>query len=290
MRSAALILVFFLILSGYVLFHQEAWNCRDQIRRATEAGYVFPSRFSRILAMGNKGLLADFMFLKTITFFGERAGAGQDLASEDWDYVVAALGAVTDLDPYFLDPYVFAEGALAWDAGRFDEANALLEKGFRHRTAEWRLPYYIGFNYFYFLRDYGKGAEYVMQAARTPGSPSFLATLGARLAYYGEKSQTAVLFLKGMLADTQDARLKTMLEARLLALERAALLEELLVRYRQERGHEASSFNDLVAAGYVDRLPEEPYGGQWVVLKSGRVFSTSKFVFCQTPAGKEAEH
>lgn len=275
-RSAILSLLLFAAIGAHVLVAQGMWQLRSQIRRDSDAGYVLPSRFSAILTFGYKGLLSDFLFLKAATFNGERHLSQKSLSDRDWDYLIATLNVVTDLDPYFEDPYVFAEGNLAWE-GRVIEANQLLEKGRKHREWDWRIPYYLGFNHFYFLQDYQKGGEYVMEAARVPGSHRFLSTLGARLAYYGGKSKTAVIFLKQMLVETKDVRLRVRLKKRLLALERAVELEALIEIFKEQQGRAPESIEELVGLGYVDSVPEDPYGGKWKILKNGRVFSTSKF-------------
>lgn len=254
------------------------WRYRAQIRNEIAAGYVLPSKFSSVLALGYKGLLSDYLFLKTVTFYGERHVSKKALSELDWEYVISSLDVLTDLDPYFEDPYVFAEGCLAWE-GRVVEANRILEKGRKYRTWDWRIPYFIGFNYFFFLHDYEKGGEFIMEAAKIPGSHSFLSTLGARLAYYGGKSQTAVLFLKEMIAGTRDPQLRNRLIVRLEALQMAAELELLIERFKREHGRAPQRIDELVMFGYVDSLPIDPYGGQWTILRSGRVYSTSKFTY-----------
>lgn len=266
-----------LLLALYLPLHGKIWENRAEVRRATAAGYVLPSKFSRVLALGNQGLLSDFLFLKTMTFYGERSILKQPMTEEDWQFVVQSLEAVTDLDPYFLDPYIFAEGLLTWDAGKIEAANRLLEKGRRHRKWDWRLPFFIGFNHFYFQGDYEKGAEYLMEASRLPGSYDFLPNLAARLAYYGGKAKTAILFLKGMLVEAKDPRLRAAIEFRIEALEKASMLEELVAEFKEEKGREPRNVEELVKAGLIDKLPQDPYGGKWVILKNGRVYSTSRF-------------
>jgi len=222
-------------------------------------------------------LLSDFLFLKIATFVGGRSGSGKLLNEEDWHFVAQSLDVVTDLDPYFVDPYMLAEGLLAWDAGKPDIANQLLVKGMKYRTSDWRLPFFVGFNSFYFLKDYGTASKFIMEASQLPGSPAYLATLGARLAYYGGKSKTALLFLKEMLADTDDTMMKKRLQMRLQALERAVLIEEALDKFKVKEGRMPKELTELVTFGYLIVLPPDPYGGKWGVLKNGRVFSTSKF-------------
>lgn len=277
MRRLLSILVLAVAISTYGFFFRGVWENREQVRTSIPAGYTIPSQFSRILALGNQGVLSDFLFLKISTFIGGRSGSGELLSENDWQFVTESLNVVTDLDPYFADPYVLAEGLLAWDAGMPEEANLLLIKGMKYRTWDWRLPFYVGFNYFYFLKDYEAASGFIMSASKLPGSPAYLATLGARLAYYGGKSKIALLFLKEMLAGTDDAMLKKRLNMRLLALERAVLIEEALDKFKAQEGRTPNKLSELVSTGYLIILPPDPYGGKWGVLKNGRVFSTSKF-------------
>ncbi len=139
------------------------------------------------------------------------------------------------------------------------------------------LALFIGFNNFYFLKNYEEAAGHIMRAAELPGSPAYLKTLGARLAYYGGKSQTALLFLQQMLAETNDPLLKSRLQMRKLALERAVLIENALAEFKQREGRLPDGLVELVTSGDLVMLPEDPYGGRWGILKNGRVFSTSKF-------------
>lgn len=282
MRLWIPVILALLVLPIYMKFHGTAWQQREEFRQATPAGYVLPSRFSRIIPLGHKGLFADFLFLKGMTFAGERSLNQQTMAEEDWDYLVAVLDTVTDLDPYFLDPYVLGQGLLTWGAGKIEEANRLLEKGLIYRVSDWRIPFYIGFNHFYFLEDYARGGDYIMQAARIPGSPSYLPTLAGRLSYYGGKSKTGLLFLRDLLAETNDPRLRSQLELRLIALERAVMLEEMMEKFTEEQRRPPETLHELVTAGYLDQLPPDPYGGEWIILKTGRVFSTSRFVPIQS--------
>ncbi len=278
MRRLFPLLILLVAIIVYSFLSQGVWKTREQIRISISAGYTIPSKFSRILALGNRGVLSDFLFLKISTFIGGRSGLGEPLNEEDWQFITQSLDVVTDLDPYFVDPYMLAEGLLAWDAGKPEEANQLLIKGLKYRTWDWRLPFFVGFNYFYFLKDYEAASGFIMNASQLPGSPAYLATLGARLAYYGGKSKTALLFLKEMLADTDDAMMKKRLQLRLLALESAVLIEEALDRFKAREGRSPKELSELVSAGYLLILPPDPYGGTWGVLKNGRVFSTSKFV------------
>ena len=275
MRRLLPLILLVAALGLYFPLSQGMWESRAQSRAETPAGYMIPSKFSRILALGHQGLLSDFLFLKTATYIGGKPP--QLLGEADWQFVFRSLDVVTDLDPYFVDPYMLAEGLLAWDAGQPQLANQLLIKGTKYRTDDWRLPFFIGFNHFYFLKDYETASGYIMTAAQLPGSDAYLKTLAARLAYYGGKSKTALLFLQQMLTETNDPLLTKRLAQRLTALEGAVVIEEAIEKFKAQKGRVPEPLNELVTAGYLAELPVDPYGGQWGLLENGRVFSTSRF-------------
>lgn len=278
MQRLIMIPVILAIIATHSLLNSLVWENRAQIRESTSAGYVIPSRFSRILAMGNKGILSDFLFLKASTFFGGRSGEGAALSHDDWQYFIETLDVVTDLDPYFVDPYFLAEGLLAWDAGLPEEANKIILKGASYRTNDWRLPFFVGFNYFYFLNDHAAATDFIMKASRMPGSPDYFPTLAARLAYYSGKSMPALLFLRQVIEESDDPLLRKRLAKRLLALERAVIIEDAVAKYIEGEGRQPERMAELVEKGYLEKMPDDPYGGKWGILQNGRVFSTSKFV------------
>ena len=278
MRRLLGIVLIALLIPVWLYLNHGVWAQRARKRQTAEAGFVIPPRFSRILSFGNAGLLSDYLLLKTISFYGERIMHKQRMSAKGWDFINDGLQAVTRLDPYFLDPYILTEGALAWDAGRIKEANAILDRGMTYRKQDWQLPFFVGFNYFYLLKEPEKGAQYLMVASGRPGSPSFLPTLAARLDYYGGQNQTAIAFIKTLLLQTSDPRLRKSLEYRLAALERAGSLEQTVRKFRKEEGRLPHSVEELVSSGYIRTLPLDPYGGKWIILKNGRVYSTSRFV------------
>ena len=77
------------------------------------------------------------------------------------------------------------------------ETNELLEKGTRYRDWDWNLPFYAGFNNFFFLHDNAKASELLATAAQRPGPSEQLLSLAARLAYTEKKTENAIMFLRG---------------------------------------------------------------------------------------------
>jgi tetratricopeptide (TPR) repeat protein len=211
------------------------------------------------------------------------------IAPHEWDRLTEALRAATDLDPVFLDPYHFGEMVLTWDAGRVEDANRLLEKAIRYRKSDWVVPYYLGFNHFYFLHDNVKGSEYLMQASRLPESHRFVGLLASRLSTEAGRTEAAVVFLQEFAEATPDAALRQQLERRLEALKGIAVIERAVTSYRLQYGEPPQRLEQLIEARILKSLPGDPYGGRFFLDAEGRVQTTSRLVSRAIPETRRSE-
>jgi len=270
-----------ILLSLMAIFALNGWvhNLRTKYIAASisDIGRV-PAAALVASSLEYKGVVADFMFLNASNFIGRKLQERSEPLPEEWQQFYLMLDRMTELDGQFLDPYVFAEMMLAWQGQRYDQANTLLAKGREKRPYDWRLPYYIGFNHFFFQQNFSEGARFIMQAANISGSPPYLPNLAARLAFYGSRSKTALVFLQQMLNENKQVEINPELKKRLTALQGAAQIEDAADAYMKETSRSAGDIKVLVEAGFLDVLPVDPYGGKWQLHPSGRVDSTSNFV------------
>jgi hypothetical protein len=250
--------------------------------------YVLPGPILRITAVQFDGLAADLMLLKATTFFGERTYKRMRLAPQEWDRLTETLEAATVLDPVFLDPYHFGEMVLTWDAGRVADANRLLEKALSHRRSDWVIPFYLGFNHFYFLHDDEKGAEYLMIASRLPDSHKFVGLLAARLSTRAGRTEAAIIFLDELGGSISDPRLKQQVAQRADALKAIALIERGIAVYQEQYGKAPERVEQLVERRVLKGLPPDPYGGRFFLDEHGRVQTTSRLV--ARPVTKQPGH
>ena len=169
---------------------------RDKLRQKEGIGLVMPSQVAQIVALEFKGLFADIIFSKAMTYYGGKLIRGEKATEEEWDWIYRNMDTATDLDPYFLDPYYFGATNLAWGTNKVKEANLLLEKAFKYRDWDWTIPFYLGFNYFYFLQDNEKAAFYLMESAKRGAASALIPILAARLAYHGKRTENAIIFLQ----------------------------------------------------------------------------------------------
>ncbi len=263
-------------------------NIRVKYNQETISGLGdLPSPLLKAMALEFKGVVSDYLFLKTMTFVGMKLIDRSGLTPRDWRSLATMLRGVTDLDGKFWDPYLFAEMMFPWQAGMIDEADSLLKKAEVQLPNDFQPSYFLGFNAFYFEKNAAKAAPYLRKAAALPGAPNFLQGLAARVSLYGRQTGLGISFLDGLLHSTQNPGARGYLRERLQALVIIQKLEEAVQRYREAKHVLPESLAELQAGGFIDRIPADPYGGEFKILKNGRVYTTSDLVQKKTaPAEK----
>ncbi len=237
-----------------------------------------PAAALRAAALEFQGVASDFMFLKTITYVGLRLQEHSSPTEKEWHRAATMLRGVTDLDPRFWDPYLFAEVIFPWQANMKPEADKLLLKAVKYRPDDYQPFYFLGFNAFYFEHNAVKAAPYLRRAAALPGAPGFLKGLAARFSLYGNQTKLGIVFLANLLRSTHNPKTYAYLKKRLLTLQKINLLENKVKEFRKITGRLPRSFNELLKKGLLNTIPEDPYGGKFTILTNGRVYTTSNMI------------
>ncbi len=156
-----------------------------------------------------------------------------------------------------------------------DEAIRLLERGLEHRTGDYRMPFYLGFNYFYFKNDRVKAAEYLTLASKIPDTPPMVATLAARFSYESGQTESAILFLEEILKNLNDPVSIETVKVRIKGLRMIRILEKATEIYKERQGRLPRDLEELVTADILRMLPTDPYGGDFYLGEDGTIRTTS---------------
>lgn len=277
MRRALPVVLLVILLPFHILGLQAVTKEWKSLPKSEDTAYVIPSPILKVMSLEFKGLTSDIMFLRAIVFFGGLLERGniQETKKWEWRWIHDTLNASTDLDPYFYDPYYFGEAQLTWGPNMIREVNVMLDKGIRHREWDWMLPFFVGFNHFYFLQENDKASDYLMEASKRPGASSQLASLAIRLAYKGRRTENAIVFIEQMLKEEKNESVRKDFETRLEALKGILLLERAVGVYKDKFGIALFSLKDLITAGIIAQLPEDPYGGEFYIDREGNIKTTS---------------
>ncbi|ACH39595.1 hypothetical protein Gbem_2587 [Citrifermentans bemidjiense Bem] len=246
-------------------------------------GYVPSIKILKPMSVDQKELTAAALVFKVMMYFGDVVGRSQDegpvvTEQPDLQGMSRLLHGAVQLDPYNMDAYYFAQGFLTWDAGQIKVANDMLQYGMKYRTWDWYLPFFAGFNSAFFLKDYGKAAEFYQRAGKLSGQQLHINLAGRYLQESGH-TDLAIAYLTGMVKTAKNEAVKKSYQTRLAAFQGVRRIEQARDRFLAERGNRPVSVNQLVQSGYLAPAPVDPYGGRFFFDDAGKVSTTSKFAF-----------
>ena len=234
-------------------------EARPGHRRAEELAYLPKGEYLKVAVLGYREAVADLIWLKVVQHLG---GRKPSLGSYLWAYHAADV--LTDLDPRFAQAYRATGTVLGVWAERPHESIAILSKGIRHNPQVWDLPFYVGYDYYYVLRNPAEAAKYFRLASSLQGSPAYLPRLAARMTVEAGDPDAALEFLQRLYSGTQDDKIREGLVRRIREVEAERgirLLEEAARRFKHRFGKWPLRLEELIARGIIVSLPIEPFGG-----------------------------
>ena len=266
-------LILFLLLGAYTFVFTHVKNYREGLRKGEPLLYLPPEEVLQIVSLDYKTLISELLFFRAIVYFGDKL---ETKIMPNWHWIHKALDASTYLDPYNIDSYYFAEAVLAWDAKMPKEANIVLERGAKFRNWDWYIPFFMGFNSFYFLKDNKEAARWFSEAAKINKE---IAPIAAKFYYKVNETAFAIAFLKKMYEDAQNENVKKSIAIRLDTLEKIFLLEKAVSQYKDRFNKTPENLEELIKEGILGQIPADPYGGVFFIDKDNSIKTTSNLNF-----------
>ena len=254
--------------------HVELTRVRDARPPQARLSYFPPAPVIKALTADHYQFMSQVISLQCLFYFGTLVELRTQMP--DWWRIYRAVYTATRLDPYNMDAYYFAQAVLTWETGMIEQTLELLKFGFAHRTWDWYLPFYISFNYAFFLKDYEKAGKYLAKAAELKPEVEWYATLAARYYYEGGSTALALAYLQEMIPAARNEAIKKRLVTRAKAFERVLQIEQAVATFKERFQADPENLERLVNAGLLQRIPDDPYGGTFYLDDQGRVRTTSK--------------
>lgn len=243
-------------------------------------GYVPPAEIIRFSVADQSAFVSSALVIKVLTYFGglsqHDAAKTEEKIKPEYIEMYKMLEASIKLDPYNMDTYYFSQAILAWDTKQIAAINRMLEYGTKYRTWDWYLPFFIGFNNAYFLKDFKTASIYYQKAGELSGNDLFM-RLAGRYLYDAGQTEQAILYLTAMAKTAKKDSVKKNLELRLTAFKSVLQLEKACKAYSSEHVGTTPDIETLLAAGYLDKRPRDPYGGTFTIKPGCKVTSSSGF-------------
>jgi tetratricopeptide (TPR) repeat protein len=240
---------------------------------------TIPTKLLRVVSGQFKEVAADVSFLNVLTYLGA-AKTQKDTRRylpEQYAWVHSTLKNAAELDPHFMDPYYLMNSALVWDRYKVEEVLSVMAKGADIRTWDSMLPFFVGFNYYYFLNNGEQSVDYLKLASKRSGGNTFYDTLAARIAYKANKTELGIAYLEQQIHQTElEGRLDSIepLKSRLEVLKGIRKIELAVEAYQKLFFRLPQDINELVKLGMLDRIPKDDLGGHYYLDAQGRVKST----------------
>jgi hypothetical protein len=222
-------------------------------------------------AFGFRNVFADAAWLEAVQVAGARR-----MTPGEYDRLASLIETVNNFDPKFDVPYYLGGLLLGESPAHVPAALRILERGRTELPSAWRIPFYEGYLRYFVQGDPVAGGMALEEAARVPGCPSFVPLLASRMLAEGRRPETALQILSAMLREETDPARRKALEAMFREVEAERDIQQLegaVERFRRQTGSAPRTLSDLVAAGILPGLPEEPHGGRYFLAPDGSVRS-----------------
>jgi len=260
-------------LSSRIVIEQERTLAgREYRERAENLSLLHEMSRYPAFSFGFRNLFADLSWLGAVQVAGTRK-----LTPNDYDRLALMIQTVVRFDPKFKVPYLLGGVILGDSRAHVQEALKILDQGRANHPDDWRFPFYTGYLHYFSLGDPVEGGKALESASKIDGSPPYLPLLATRMLSEGRKPETALRFLTEMVRQENDPARLEVLRRRIhevVAERDMQLLESAVEAYHKKMGRLPRELSDLVREGMIDRLPEEPHGGRYILSLDGQIRST----------------
>ena len=266
----SLLIILFISFLFFLHIKEVASIYTKRCHKNNQIGLILPNSFIKITSFGFKGLRSDILYLNAVNFLMSFDQIS-DLKEKDWHWFYRLIDASTYLDPYFQDP-LFLANAMIWPSKCYNTTISILKRGAKFRSWDWRFPFFVGFDYFYFLKDYKNGTKWLLIASKKRHSPSILlVSLASALTTRAGQLSMGITILKNQIAHTKNQKLKKAYKKRLRCLENLVILERAIAKYKKLFGHYPSKISQLLNSHILKKLPHDPFGAIYKITPKGHV-------------------
>jgi|CXWL01.1.fsa_nt_gi tetratricopeptide (TPR) repeat protein len=212
---------------------------------------------------GAEGLAADWYFMRSLQYIGDKMIASQDkdinlddLRSLNPRLLYPLLDNATSLDPHFIAAYSY--GAIVLPAIDPEKAIDLVTKGIANNPTSWRLHQHLGYIYWKIGR-YDKASESYEKGSQIAGAPPFMRLMAASMKTEGGSRETSRSIYREMLAGAEDEMVAITAQRRLKeldSLDEREAIDRVLTEFKEKNGRCANNFGEITSMLMTVKLPE----------------------------------
>jgi tetratricopeptide (TPR) repeat protein len=257
MKRTLAIVTLCVVLAGVVLGARARLEAGGEERVPASLLYLPKGPFLRALALGQEETLADLLYIWSIQYYSNYEDASR------YNYLDQVFGgAITELDPRYVEPYLVGSLIMSMEAKDPQRALRLFDKGLALNPDNWELAYWAGWEC-YGIRNYAGARDYWARASRMPKAPPQLMRLAAKMLEKEGEVGAALREYRAILDSTTDENTRKVVSqwyerTRVqFELQRA---DQAVKAWRTTRGGCPPSLDALVGAGLLPAVPVDAGG------------------------------
>jgi hypothetical protein len=238
----------------------------DDVLRVVIPGYI-----EVLLAGGDRYLAANIGVFRAMMV----GGRVKDRLTYEVQGKIQTQVAI--LNPRQEDNSYVAAAILPW-WGQVASAQFVLARATESRYWDYMPPFFQGFNEYYFNKNYQKAGQLSeIAAGRASGvDKESLKDVAAKWYTLGDDPRAAIGLISALKEASYDPKIQRLLQARIDRLKILLLLRQSAERYQQEQGAVITELEQLVTAGYLESLPQDPFGFGFTIDSDGLVQLNSR--------------
>lgn len=224
--------------------------------------YLPSGKYLKVASMGFNHILADLIYLWSIQFYSNYQ------ITYRYHYLEHIyLTIIPELDPHYLDPFLIGALIMSVEANDVDMALRLLDRGIALNPDKWILAYDAGM-YCYQAGHYKKAAYYFEKALKASDvHPSIRRMYAAMFHKMGDKETAYRYWLEIYETSQDDEYTRNISKMHVHDLKIELDLEKInrtIQEYQQKKGVLPNRLYDLVTQGFMDGLPLDPNGKEYI--------------------------
>lgn len=212
---------------------------------------LMPKEVLPYINFGFTAMLADYYWITAIQDFVAWNGKSA--------FFLEYIKNITTLDPRFEYPYLFAILAIPQnkDIVTLDKVATIADKGIQDVPTSWKIPYYLGTQYYLFTKTFIPAVNYLEIAAKTKNAPS-----GVYLTYSSFVSrniqgyEASKEFIKVIYNNTDNETIKKLAASGVEETVVSQMLEKGIFAYKTKYGTYPKDIEVLTKLNFIN-LPKE---------------------------------
>lgn len=252
--------VIFIALSILVIIFQKNYDTRSKsftTRLTATTRNLIPATFLPYITFGFTNILTDSYWIRSVQDF--TVWDGKD------PYYLNYFKNISTLDPTFEYPYLFSILIVPQnkDVATLSKIAEFADNGIRAIKTSWKIPFYLGTQYYLFTKKYDPAEKYLSIAAKVTGAPDgvFLiySTFVGRNNPLHIKSESDFILAKELLKviynNTDNETIKEMASKGIEEKFISQMLEKGIIAYKEKYKRYPKTVGEMLAVNFIS-LPE----------------------------------